>query len=110
GRNALIRHNPRRGVGLDVLGNDVITGQETLYPALGGFGENITSHGEAVRLDQGITYGIALYLQQGIGHATPDEQGGDFLEKVHNEWDFVGDFSTSQNGYQGLPPMFGPLA
>src|SRR5215510_10882745 len=56
--NAFIRHNPRRGVGLDVLGNDMITGQETLYPALGGFGENITSHGETVGLDQGITYRI----------------------------------------------------
>src|SRR5215510_5452559 len=80
GRNALICHNPRRGVGLDVLGNHVITGQETLYPALGGFGENITCHGETIRLDQRIAYRIALYLQQGIGHATTDDQSGDFLE------------------------------
>src|SRR5262245_13367867 len=88
GRNALICNNPRRGVGLDVLGNHVSTWQETLDPALGGVGENITCHGETIRLDQRIAYRIALYLQQGISHATTDEQGGDFLEKVHNEWDF----------------------
>ena len=92
GRNTLISHHPRRDVGLDVLGNHVITRQETLYPAFGGFGENIAGHGETVGLDQGITHRIALYLQQSIGHATTDEQGGDFLEKVHNERDFVGDW------------------
>src|SRR5215510_2982388 len=62
GRNTFISDNARRGVGLDVLGNHVIMRQKTLYPVLGGFGENITGHGDTIGLDQGVTYGIALHL------------------------------------------------
>ncbi len=62
GRDTLISDEARRGVGLDVLGNHMITRQKTLYPALGGFGENITGDGDTVGLDQGVTHGIALHL------------------------------------------------
>src|SRR5262249_4291065 len=62
GWNTLISDEARRGVGLDVLGNHVIARQETLYPVPRGFGENITGHGDTIRLDQGVTHGIALHL------------------------------------------------
>ena len=103
GRNAPIRHHPRRDVGLNVLGNHVITRQETLYPAFGGFGENIAGHGETVGLDQGITHRIALYLRQSRAMPPPMSRAETFSRRFIMSGIFVGDFGTSQNGHQAAP-------
>ena len=46
--------------------------------------------------------GLALSVEEGIGHATSDENGVGFFEQVVDDADLVGDFGTADDGDEGF--------
>jgi hypothetical protein len=94
------------GVGGELVGEDVVDGEEEantfgLCLGEGGFGDV-----EFVGFDEGFAGGLALRVEEGVGHAAADDDGVGFgwaiVEEVVDDADLVGDLGAADDGDEGL--------
>src|SRR5260221_4419087 len=91
-----------QGAGFDAVGDDVIGGQQELE--LMGFRllQKVAGEFEFVLFDQTLAYGFALRLEEGVRHASADDQNVNLAEQVLDDSDFVADFGASEDGDEGV--------
>ena len=93
-------------IGVDAIGNYVIgREQEFHFPRLGLL-QKVFREFDLVRFDQRLAYGLALRLEEGIGHAAADDEGVDFAQQILDDADFVAHFCAAENGYEGTLRIF----
>ena len=80
-------------VGREPVGEDVIDGQEEFHLPCGGLGERGLRYVDLVGLDERLAGGLALGVEEGVGHGAADEQrvhlaeqGVDDLNLVRGPW------------------------
>ncbi len=59
---------------------------------------------------RGFSGGLALCVEEGVGHASADDDGVGFGEKVIDDHYFVGDFGSADDGDEGLDGVGNCLA
>src|SRR5258708_7768600 len=91
-----------QGAGFDAVGDDVIGGQQKLE--LMGFRllQKVSGECDLVLFDQTLADGFALRLEEGVCHASADDENVDFAEQVLDDSDFVADFGASKDGDEGV--------
>ena len=90
------------GVGGELVGEDVIDGQKEADAfgfglVEGGFGDL-----DLVGFDEGFAGGLALRVEEGVGHAAADDDGVGVVEQVVDDLDLVGDLGSADDGDEGL--------
>ena len=90
------------GVGGELVGEDVVDGQEEADAVLFGFGEGGFGDVELVDFDERFAGVLALRVEEGVGHAAADDDGVGFVEEVVDDLDLVGDLGAADDGDEGL--------
>ena len=94
-------HHLALGVGVELLANLGVNGQQELHAGLLGLLQCGLGQVQLVLLAQGGANGVALGLEEGIGHAAADDQGVNFREQVVNNTYLVGDLRAAQDCHKG---------
>jgi hypothetical protein len=102
GEGAVAGEDGGFGVGCELVGEDVVDGQEEADAVCFGFGEGGFGDVELVGFDEGLAGGLALGVEEGVGHASADDDGVGLGEEVVDDHDFVGDFGSADDGDEGL--------
>ena len=89
------------GVGGEPVGEDVVRGEKELDASLGGFGESGFGDIDLVGFHETLAGGLALRIEEGVGHGAADQKGVGFLEEGVDDLDFVGDFGAADDGDEG---------
>ncbi len=89
-------------VGRELVGEDVVDGQEKADThGLGllqrGFGDV-----DLVDFDEGFAGGLALRVEERVSHAAADDDCVSFFEQVVDDLDLVGDLRAADDGDEGL--------
>ena len=91
------------GVGGELVGEDVVDGQEEADAfALSALASAALGDVDLVGFDEGFAGGLALRVEEGVGHAAADEEGVGFVEQVVDDLDLVGDLGAADDGDEGL--------
>ena len=90
------------GVGGELVGEDVVDGEEEADAVLFGFGERGFGDVELVGFDERLAGGLALGVEEGVGHAAADDDGVGFGEEVVDDHDLVGDLGSADDGDERL--------
>lgn len=87
------------GVLVELVGGDVVNGEDEL-DALGlGLLNEVANGLGASLVEEGVTDGDALEgLLEGESHTTADDQGVDLVKEVVDELNLVGDLGTTEDG------------
>ena len=67
-----------------------------------GFGERGLGDVDLVGLDERFSGGLALGVEEGVGHAAADDDGVGLVEQVVDDLDLVGDLGSADDGDEGL--------
>ena len=57
---------------------------------------------DLVGFDEGFAGGLALGVEEGVGHAAADDDGVSLVEQVVDDLDLVGDLGSADDGDEGL--------
>ena len=57
---------------------------------------------DLVGFDERLAGGLALGVEEGVGHAAADEDGVGLVEQVVDDFDLVGDLGAADDGDEGL--------
>ena len=90
------------GVGGELVGEDVVGGKQKTDALCFRFGEGGFGDVELVGFDEGPTSRLALRVEEGIGHASADDDGVGFFKQVVDDADLVGDLGPADDGDEGL--------
>src|SRR5258706_1672394 len=94
-----------QGAGFDAVGYDVVGGQQELELMVFRLLQKVAGEFEFVLFDQTLAYGFALRLEEGVRHASADDQNVNLAEQVLDDSDFVADFGASKDGDEGVLGM-----
>ncbi len=67
-----------------------------------GLGEGGFGYVDLVGFDERFAGVLALRVEEGVGHASADDDGVGFVEEVVDDLDLVGDFGSADDGDEGL--------
>ncbi len=88
--------------GIQLVGDHVVHRQQELHVLGLGFGQRLGRQFHLVGLQQRLADLLALRLQEGISHATTDDQRIHLGQQVADDADFVADFGAAQNRQKGF--------
>ena len=94
-----------RRVGVDLVRNHMVYGQEKLQLASLGFLQKLAGEVHFVFFDQRLADLLPLRLQKCVGHASADDDGIHLVHQILNHPDFVAHLGTAQNGDKRLLRM-----
>ncbi len=98
------------GVGGEVVGENVVDGQQQV-DALGlRLFERCLGHVDLVFFDQRLAGGDAQCALEGVSHAADDDERVDLVEQVVDDVDLAGDLGAADDGHEGLLGRFERLA
>lgn len=90
------------GILVELVGGDVVDGEDELDALLLGLLNEVTDGLGAGLVEEGVSDGDVLKgLLEGEGHATADDEGVDLVKEVVDELDLVGDLGTTENSKEG---------
>jgi hypothetical protein len=90
------------GVLVELVGGDVVDGEDELDVLLLGLLNEVTDGLGAGLIEEGVSDGDVLEgLLEGEGHATADDEGVDLVKEVVDKLDLVGDLGTTEDGQEG---------
>ena len=90
------------GVVGELVGEDVVGGEEKLDVVAFGLVEGGLGGLDLVGFDEGFAGGLALCVEEGVGHGSADEDGVGLAEEVVDDLDLVGDFGSADDGDERL--------
>ena len=96
--------------GANLSARTLIDGQEKADAILLRFGERSLRDVDLVGFDEGLAGGLALRVEEGVSHASADDDGVGFIEQVIDDHNFVGDFRSADDGDKGLNRVSNGLA
>ncbi len=85
-------------IGFEFGRDDVVQGKQQLEMLLRCVREYLASEVEFILLNQGFADGDALRFQEGVSHSAADEHGIGNFHEIFDDFDFVADFRTAENG------------
>lgn len=90
------------GILVELIGGDVVDGENNLDVVLLGLFDQITDSLGAGLIEEGGANGhFVESLLEGESHATADDEGVDLLKEVVDQLDLVGDLGTAEDGEEG---------
>ena len=92
----------RLRVGGELVGEDVIDGQQKVDALLLRLGERGLGDVDLVGFDERLAGCLALGVEEGVGHASADDQRGGAIEKAVDDVDLVGDLGSADDRDEGL--------
>ena len=100
----------RGSVGGELVGEDVVDGQQEANSLGCRFGEGFLGGIDLVRFEERLAGVLPLGLEEGVGHAAADEERVDFAQQILDDLDLVRDFGAAEDGYEGALGCFESLA
>src|SRR5271156_1864040 len=91
----------RQGAGFDAVGDDVVGGQQELEFTAFRLLQKVAGKFDLVFFEQTLANGLALCLEEGISHASSNDEGVNFAEQVLDDSDFVADLGATEDGNEG---------
>ncbi len=85
-------------------------GRRKRTPFCFGLGEGGFGYVDLVGFDERLAGGLALCVEEGVGHAAADDDGVGLVEQVVDDLDLVGDFGSADDGDEGLDGIGDGLA
>lgn len=90
------------GVLVELVGGDVVDGEDELDTLLLGLLDKVADSLGTGLIEEGVSDGDVLEgFLEGESHTTADDEGVDLVKEIVNELDLVGDLGTTEDGKEG---------
>src|SRR3989442_224577 len=93
--------NTHNRISVNLIGNDVINGQQKVQFASFRILQDLTRKVELILLYQGLAYGFIHCLKECVGHASADNEPIHFVHEILDDADLIADLSAAQDGDEG---------